>query len=71
MGSDFEVLLFPTPVRWLSAGKKLNENFAPKDKLIQFLQFSEKQDLINTHAASKPNLHILLAFLLLLNKPNI
>ena len=38
MESDFEVLLFHTPVRWLSAGKILNRIFTLKEELIEFLQ---------------------------------
>ena len=37
MESDFEVLLFHTPVRWLSTGKILNRFFTLKEELMEFL----------------------------------
>ena len=44
MESDFEVLLFHTPVRWLSAGKILNRIFTLKEELMEFLQCKGKYD---------------------------
>ena len=34
LGSDYEVLLFYAPMRWLSDGNELNRIFALKDELI-------------------------------------
>ena len=53
MESDFEVLLFHTPVRWLSAGKILNRIFTLKEELMEFLQCKGKYDFKNILAESE------------------
>ena len=53
MESDFEVLLFHTPVRWLSAGKILNRIFTLIEELMEFLQCKGKYDFKNIVAQSE------------------
>ena len=52
MESDFEVLLFHTSVKWLSAGKLLNRIFTLKEELMEFLQSNGKYDFKHILAES-------------------
>ncbi|KAG6924068.1 zinc finger BED-type containing 9 [Chelydra serpentina] len=47
MGSDFDVLLFYTSVRWLSAGNVLNRVFQLREELDLFLQAQGKEEFRN------------------------
>uniref|UniRef100_K7FQX6 Uncharacterized protein n=1 Tax=Pelodiscus sinensis TaxID=13735 RepID=K7FQX6_PELSI len=47
MGADFDVLLFYTSVRWLSAGNVLNRGFQLREELDLFLQAQELAYLVN------------------------
>ena len=71
MESDFEVLLFHTPVRWLSAGKILNRIFTLKEELMEFLQCKEKYDFKNILAESELELAYLIDIFSILNKLNL
>ena len=66
MDSDFEVLLFYTPARWLSAGNILNKIFTLKE-VMEFLQFKEKHDFKNILAESKLELEYLVDVFSILN----
>ena len=68
MESDFEVLLFHTPVRWLSAGKILNKIFTLKEELMEFLQCKGKYDCKNILAESELELAYLVDIFSILNK---
>ena len=71
MDSDFEVLLFRTPVRWMTAGNKLNKIFTPKEKLMQFLQSKRKYDFKHILADSELELAYLVDIFSILNKLNV
>ena len=71
MESDFEVLLFHTPVRWLSAGKILNRIFTLKEELMEFLQCKGKYDFKNILAELELELAYLVDIFSILNKLNL
>ena len=71
MESDFEVLLFHTPVRWLLAGKIPNRIFILKEELMEFLQCKGKYDFKNILAESELELAYLVDFFSILNKLNL
>ena len=71
MESDFEVLLFHTPVRWLSAGKILNRIFTLKEELMEFLQGKGKYDFKNILAKSELELAYLVDIFSILIKLNL
>ena len=71
MVSDFEVLLFYTPVRWLSAGNILNRIFTLKEELMEFLHSKGKYDFTNILAESELELAYLVDSFSILNKLNL
>ena len=71
MESDFEVLLFHTLVRWLSAGKTLYRSFSLKEELMEFLQCKEKYDFKNILAESELELAYLVDIFSILNELNL
>ena len=71
MENYVEVLLFHTPVRWLSAGKILNRIFTLKEELMKFLQCKGKYDFKNILAQSELELAYLVDIFSILNKLNL
>ena len=71
MGSNFEVLLFYTSVRWLSAGNVVNRIFELREELTFFLQSQGKEELRNTLTQSELELAYLADFFGILNKLNL
>ena len=71
MESDFEELLFHTPVRWLSAGKIFNRIVTLKEELMEFLQCKGKYDFKNIFVESELELAYLINIFSILNKLNL
>ena len=71
MESNFEVLPFHTPVRWLSAGKILNRIFTLKEELMEFLQCKGKYDFKNILAESELEFAYFINIFSILNKLNL
>uniref|UniRef100_K7GCS1 DUF4371 domain-containing protein n=1 Tax=Pelodiscus sinensis TaxID=13735 RepID=K7GCS1_PELSI len=71
MGSDFDVLLFYTSVRWLSAENVLSRVFQLREELDLFLQAQGKEEFRNTLMRSNLKLAYLVDIFGILNKPNL
>ena len=71
MDSAFEVLLFHTAVRWLSARSILNRIFIRNKELIEFLQSKGKYDFKNFLAESEWKLAYLVDIVSILNRLNV
>uniref|UniRef100_K7FBY5 DUF4371 domain-containing protein n=1 Tax=Pelodiscus sinensis TaxID=13735 RepID=K7FBY5_PELSI len=70
MGSDFDVLLFYTSVRWLSAGNVLRV-FQLREELNLFLQAHRKEEFLNVLTQSNIDLAYLVDIFGILNKLNL
>ncbi|KAG6930713.1 zinc finger BED-type containing 8, partial [Chelydra serpentina] len=71
MGSDFDVLLFYTSVRWLSAGNVLNRVFQLREDLDLFLQAQGKEEFQNVLMQSNLEFAYLVDIFGILNKLNL
>ena len=71
MGSDFDVLLYYTSVRWLSMGNVLNRVFQLREELDLFLQAKGKDELRNVLTQSNLEIAYLADIFGILNKLNL
>uniref|UniRef100_K7G5P4 DUF4371 domain-containing protein n=1 Tax=Pelodiscus sinensis TaxID=13735 RepID=K7G5P4_PELSI len=71
MCSDFDVLLFYTSVRWLSAENVLNRVFQLREELDLFLQAQRKEEFQNVLMQSNLELEHLVDIFGILNKLNL